>query len=290
VEKERGVAVLDFAQDDEPAWVDCGELPLPEEYLARSTTRRRYKLAGRAAWLIAFALFVAGGYVLERTGWIDVQSIRTRIAGFSLDETLSAPRGEQKLPLVEPPIPEEIAEVARENAKSGVTTVAEAESVAAPVSTVAEAAEIAPVSSISKVVELKAEPEQNDEPTKEAAPPTTESAATNRADSQNIDTIFLPTRWPVEYVTGYRVRNPNGVVLDVPGGLVRREGWLEMATLHPMIRSVKVIQRETGARFIIYVHGELPGFMTNPLAEGVSLRLYRAAGANDASEVALLGQ
>ncbi len=42
-----------------------------------------------------------------------------------------------------------------------------------------------------------------------------------------------------------------------------------------MIRSAKAIQRETGARFIIFVHGdELPRFITTPQSNGVSLRMY----------------
>ena len=70
------------------------------------------------------------------------------------------------------------------------------------------------------------------------------------------------------------MRDPNGVVVDVPGGLVKREGWLAEAKAHEMIRSIKSIQRESGARFVVFVNGELPRFMTSPKSKGVSLRLY----------------
>ena len=95
---------------------------------------------------------------------------------------------------------------------------------------------------------------------------------------------MLPTRWPVEYASGYRIRDPNGVVIDVPGGLVKKEGFLEAAKDHAMIRSIKSIQRETGARFIVYVRGELPRFMTSPKGTGVALRLYDLAGENLSSQ------
>jgi hypothetical protein len=103
-------------------------------------------------------------------------------------------------------------------------------------------------------------------------------------------TILLPTRWRAEYANSYRLRNPNGVVVDVPGGLVRREGWLETGNGHPMIRSVKAVQRETGARFIVFVHGELPRFLTAAKPGGIALRLFRESGdgAGAAEQVAML--
>jgi len=93
--------------------------------------------------------------------------------------------------------------------------------------------------------------------------------------SDNEVSLMLPTRWPAEYANAYRLRDPNGVVIDVPGGLVKREGWLNIAAGHPMVKSVKAVQRETGARFVIFVNGDLPRFMTAPRAAGISVKLYR---------------
>jgi hypothetical protein len=84
------------------------------------------------------------------------------------------------------------------------------------------------------------------------------------------------------------VREPNGVVVDVPGGLVKREGWLEMAGQYPMVRSIKAVQRETGARFIVYTQGEeLPRFVTEPQKTGVKLRLIWSE-TEDAEQLAAL--
>ena len=39
---------------------------------------------------------------------------------------------------------------------------------------------------------------------------------------ENETDLLLPTLGPVEKATGYRVRKPNGVVVDIPGGIVER--------------------------------------------------------------------
>jgi hypothetical protein len=68
--------------------------------------------------------------------------------------------------------------------------------------------------------------------------------------------------------------------------LVKREGWLEEAKSHEMIRSIKSIQRESGARFVVYVNGALPRYMTSPKTGGVFLRLYYEKDVEKAAEVA----
>ena len=118
-----------------------------------------------------------------------------------------------------------------------------------------------------------------------------EAAPQGEATSESDVTVVLPTRWHAQYANAYRLRNPNGVVVDVPGGLVRKEGWIDVGRDHPMIRSVKAVQRETGARFVIFVNGDLPRFMTAPKTGGVSLRLYKEDDPSAATErVALLDQ
>jgi hypothetical protein len=77
-------------------------------------------------------------------------------------------------------------------------------------------------------------------------------------------------------------------VVDVPGGLVKREGWLEEGKENPMVRSIKSIQRESGARFIVYVNSELPRFITTPTKTGISLRLYFSSEDTGTSTVAAL--
>lgn len=312
VEKE-SPRVADLNEDDEPAWADCDEFPLPEEFLERSRTRRRYKMASRAAWIAVIVLFVAGGFILERAGVIDLSAVRSRIAGFSLDETLSAPRSdalnektEQAKLLTVPALSEQKAEISEKKApepeleeppqaakpapeiphapaapsEAPPTALADAETAAQ-----VRITEVAGLAG-TPVVEEGLEAESGEIPSSE---PKEETEGEPNQDENSVR-VFLPTRWPVEYATGYRVRDPNGIVIDVPGGLVKREGWLESAKAHPMIRSIKAIQRETGARFIVYVNGTLPRFMTNPLAQGVALRLYHEDKESDPSEVALLYQ
>ncbi|MCP4678949.1 MAG: hypothetical protein GY854_26360 [Deltaproteobacteria bacterium] len=258
--------------DSEPAWVSCEDVPLPEEFMERARTRRRNKVAGRAAWLAAIAVLVAGGYMLERAGVVDVKDIRSYVAGFSMDSILAKKTAE---PLVEPAFQEPSAVQETSPEPSGEKDSLSPEPVI-PINQPAPLEEMDNKVSDPKVVTASAV-EQPQQPTVAEAPEgkqTEEKATDATADSSEEVSLLLPTRWPVEYATGYRVRNPNGVVVDVPGGLVKREGWLEHGNEHPMIRSIKVIQRETGARFIVYVHGDLPRFITSPKTGGVSLRLY----------------
>ncbi len=276
-------------EDDDPEWVNCDELPLPEEFLERSKTRRRYKMIRRAVYMTLLMVLVGAGVVVERTGIVDMDEVRSYVAGL----TVSAPKAPAPDPIIETidePMPEEIVEVAEEPAPESAPEPAVApemifeeapekapdaiaapapEAVASPNSEVETDAAVAPAP-IELVSATPPEPEVSEA----AAQPEMPEMQTSEAMTNEI-TIVLPTKWPVEYASGYRIRDPNGVVIDVPGGLVKREGWLEVASEHGMIRSVKSIQRETGARFVIYVNGEsLPRFMTSPRADGVSLRLY----------------
>ncbi len=295
--EESQPADMPLFDDSEPAWVGCEDVPLPEEFMERARTRRRNKVAQRAAWVAVIAVLAAGGYLLQRTGVVDVKVIRSYVAGFSMDSFTAKKTAE---PLVKPAFQEPSSEMVADaptvqetapepNTEQDITT---------PDPGTLTISQPAPLEEMdNKGPDLKvmtaSAVEQPQEPVAVAASEG-EQAEEKASDAKSADlledvSLLLPTRWPVEYATGYRVRNPNGVVVDVPGGLVKREGWLEHGIDHPMIRSIKVIQRETGARFIVYVHGNLPRFITSPKTRGVSLRLYHPEDNSAPSEkVALL--
>lgn len=285
----------------EPAWVDCDAIPAPEDFLKDRAERRGYRLAATAgAWLAMLALVVAGGYVMERTGFVDLSKVRSYFTGFSVSNSKAntpVEEGSLDLPFAshtEPPSP------------------SSAPSATAPEDSIPQAIGLE-IENESWVEINKAEP--NSQPLEEATSPEEQNqneyeeelvkpaeseeaalAATTEEDSTPKEmgilfsdvTLVLPTRWPVEYASAYRIRDPNGIVVDVPGGLVRREGWLESGTEHPMIRSIKAIQRESGARYIVYVHGTLPRFATSPKTDGVFLRLYHEIEeANSTEQIAM---
>jgi hypothetical protein len=264
---------------DDPAWVNCFEIPMPEELIERVKTRRRYKMISRVAWLVALTALVAGGYFLQRSGYVDIEKARSYVSGFSMDSFLSTPNSQRlasasasDLSLDDSPIePDQklqetslplASEMIFEDSKSTPDHPASAVESVKP-ETVIETAEQTQPLATSATSEIQAKTEIN-------------SGSIENSTSKKEDEVqlLLPTRWPVEYASGYRVRDPNGVVVDVPGGLVKREGWLDDIVDHPMVRSIKSIQRETGARFIVRINGELPRFMTTPKTGGVFLTLY----------------
>ena len=65
--------------------------------------------------------------------------------------------------------------------------------------------------------------------------------------------VILPTRWPVTEARSYRLNEPTGIVVDVPGGMAsERARWID--TANERVRSVRVVEREDGVRFIIYLN------------------------------------
>ncbi len=274
-------------QDSEPAWIDCSNLPSPDEFSEQMRSRKRYKVAKRAAWLTVLAILVCGGYVAERIGIVDVNTIRSQIAGFSIDDIVL---GKQE---ADTSRQEEVQVAAKNHTENLIPTPVEnikpiedsAPEIAAPeIATPQEqpqekALESNPEATNPVIVTTSLEQEgETAEPESDAPVQAVKqqsgqpvSATPNATEA----TVLLPTRWPVEYATAYRVRDPAGVVVDVPGGLVKREGMLNYRNQTSLIRSAKSIQRETGARFIIFVRGDkLPRFITTPQSNGVSLRLY----------------
>jgi hypothetical protein len=65
--------------------------------------------------------------------------------------------------------------------------------------------------------------------------------------------VVLPTQRPVREARSYRLHDPTGIVVDVPGGVAsERARWID--TAHERVRSVRVLEREDGVRFIIYLN------------------------------------
>jgi hypothetical protein len=263
----------------EPPWVGCGEIALPSHIGERERTRRRRRLGSFAAWAFIFGLAAGGVYVLGKAKVVDFGTIRDAISGFDLS---GGDKGEGAR--LDP-----IAFV-DSTAGSAVSAVASAEAGAATGWETHVEVASAPEDEAPVVVEDASE-------AIEPAPPVAEVVAAAEGEapaaaSDEEDMIVLPTRWPAEYASAYRLRNPNGVVVDVPGALVAREGWIDIGDGHPMVRSIKAMQRETGARFVVYVNGELPRFMTSPKSTGIALKLVReaATGPAETQQVAALAK
>jgi hypothetical protein len=254
----------------EPAWVACGEIALPARLGDRERTRRRRRLASFTAWAFIFGLAAGGVYVLGKAKVVDLGSIRDAIAGFELSGSPAGDGGKlEPIAFVDSAAGRSVSAVAGEpvGAATGWETHVEVQA-DVEAETPAFDMEAEPVLSEAEAVPSVVEPAEA-----EAQP------ATPAVGVDAEDTITLPTRWPAEYASAYRLRNPNGVVVDVPGALVAREGWIEIGGDHPMVRSVKAMQRETGARFVVYVNGELPRFITSPKSNGIALKLVRDAAA-----------
>ena len=266
--------------EDEPKWASGAEVPLPEEIAERLVTRRRFRMVRHVAGAFVLGMLVASLYLFDRAGVVSFSHIKDRIVASVFGEAEASSTEPSALTTVETApgvaptqvseISDEVTSVASAAPKpsaSNESTVSAAPADAAYTpgpNPLTDALNIAPASAPVETSVSEVEGENA------AASPASDDAASEEGDI----TLLLPTRWPVEYATAYRVREPNGVVVDVPGGLVKREGWLEDGKESAMVRSIKSIQRESGARFIVYVNGELPRFITTPKTNGVSLRLY----------------
>jgi hypothetical protein len=92
-------------------------------------------------------------------------------------------------------------------------------------------------------------------PAEEAAAASTGSDPTVE-QSEDTLRIVLPTQWPVTSATSYRLHDPTGIVIDVPGAMAaERARWID--TSNERVRSVRVLEREDGVRFIIYLNDEV---------------------------------
>ena len=275
---------------EDPAWVGCSELPLPGSIGNMAKTRRRRKLTGFAAWVAVLGIAVAGGYVLERAGVIDLDAVRDHIAGFDMTPAIireSAPLIDDlsladEIDLEEPR--EGMQEVRDEiGDREDPEILAEIGMSQTPDFDQERMTRAEPDPAVETVASVDVIP-VGSEPLKELM-----TVEASMASSDEISFI-LPTRWPAEYANAYRLRDPNGVVVDIPGGLVKKEGWLEIGKEHPMIKSVKAVQREIGARYVIFINGELPRFMTAPKTGGIMLKLTRdnSEGSGATEQIAAL--
>jgi hypothetical protein len=267
----------------EPAWVGCGEIALPAHLGDRERTRRRRRLGSFAAWAFIFGLAAGGVYVLGRAKVVDFGSVRSAIAGFDLSGAPNEdPARLEPIAFVESTAPASVSAVASDAAGAATGWETHVEAVADPA--------VEPSATVPESELAASEPEPAEAAPSEAPSPPIEALVATAAPAGEEDTITLPTRWPAEYASAYRLRNPNGVVVDVPGALVAREGWLDIGDDHPMVHAIKAMQRETGARFVVYVNGELPRFITAPKSNGIALKLVRDAAtlAGQTQEVAAL--
>jgi hypothetical protein len=223
-------------------------------------------------------------FVLGKAKVVDFGSIRDAIAGFDFSKNVDAADTRlDPIAFVDSTAGKSVSAVASDTvgASTGWETHVDVEEAAA-----SESQAVEPVDPQQIVEEpVVAQPLTGDV-VQDEAPAAVASESSAREEE---DTIVLPTRWPAEYANAYRLRNPNGVVVDVPGALVAREGWLDIGE-HAMVRSVKAMQRETGARFVVYVNGELPRFMTAPKTTGIALKLVRdtASPSTQTQQVAAL--
>lgn len=245
-------------QLNEPAWADGSDLPLSVHRSDPLKTRRRQRVVALMAWMMILGIGAGGATVLGKAG---VQPFGTWFQAFF--GGIQAPHA-----------------IGNDAAEDALARLNHAEDASDPSESAArdELLDATPVAHVTPESEASAAHSANEDviaaASEDSAPPA-EAVEENIEETREEVSLTLPTRWPVEYASAYRLRDPNGVVVDIPGGLVRREGWIDAADKHPMIRSIKATQREGGARFIVYINGDLPRFMTAPNATGVELKLSR---------------
>ncbi|MBN2673527.1 MAG: AMIN domain-containing protein [Deltaproteobacteria bacterium] len=269
------IEALNQSSVKDPEWVCYSDMPIPGELTERAQTRRRRRAVAVAAWMMVLGIATGGVYVLNKAGVVDLGNAAVLVGAATDDSAVKT--GTDTL----------------ESLSSTDAAMEEETTVDHEVQAVAH--EAAPQLAEAAVVENNDMPEEAlgagavDE-TEEAVEP---AVSQDEIVSSEATEVILPTRWPAEFSTAYRLQNPNGVVVDVPGGLVKREGWLNIQESEKIIRSIKAVQRENGARFIVYVNGNLPNFKTAPKNGGIRLSLYYDAPeqtSSDTQEVAMLAQ
>ena len=269
----------------DPEWVSYTDMPALGAFQERAQTRRRRRAIAVAAWMMVLGIAAGGLYVLGKAGVVDVGNAR-RLISASDDAKLNEASNDALDQLAtqsnsEPADMNKVAPAVTEKPTlmpASAATVPNGQDIHATVgnNTLAEA----DAADQDMVEEDAVEDGVNQALVAVDDAETQDDAALGADDSPNAASdlsnteVILPTRWPAEFATAYRLQNPNGVVVDVPGGLVKREGWLNMKDDDKIIRSIKAVQRENGARFIVYVKGNLPNFKTTPRSGGVRLSLY----------------
>jgi len=86
--------------------------------------------------------------------------------------------------------------------------------------------------------------------------------------------IILKTKWPVEYAKTYRLKNPSGVVVEIPGAISpHRDGPIRIN--HPNVSLARVWHVEGGVRYVLYTEGEdLPRYSVDYGPRGVILKIF----------------
>ncbi|MBN2719128.1 MAG: AMIN domain-containing protein [Deltaproteobacteria bacterium] len=287
------------AQNRDPEWASYMDMPIPNDMIERSQTRRRRRAIAVAAWMMVLGIAAGGLYVLNTAGILNMAQVQKYV---SVEDSASeTPAQSDALDRLSVPVKESsvVNEQATESAaqptvmNTGMSDAPRqvAETNDAAHETLADAENMAAENMVNMVDEEIVD-EAAGEVVADAEPAAEEAMAGAVEDLKNTE-IILPTRWPAEFATAYRLQNPNGVVVDVPGGLVKREGWLNLREDNTIIRSIKAVQRENGARFIVYVKGNLPNFKTSPKSGGIRLSLYydsEERASSETQQVAMLDE
>jgi len=93
-------------------------------------------------------------------------------------------------------------------------------------------------------------------------------------DENHGPNIILKTKWPVEYAKTYRLKNPSGVVVEIPGAISpHRDGPIKIN--HPNVSLARVWHVEGGVRYVLYTEGEdLPRYSVDYGPRGVILKIF----------------
>ena len=120
----------------------------------------------------------------------------------------------------------------------------------------------APEEAVPPVADLAAEPADIDA---EASRPEAESPF------PGAPALRLRLNRDPQNVNHYPLANPNGIVIDVPGRSHPGD-TLRLEPDHPLVRFIKVIERDDGVRFIIYLQGPLPPYEIVPAERALRVR------------------
>lgn len=235
-------------RDLDPPWTGLPDAKEVGDARGSATRRRRWRWPVRTAVSLALLVSVfAVGYVMRE----EIAAASSPIIGEEL--TLASLGLAQRAAPAEP-APEPAA--------------APAPAEPAAPEPAAEPAPAEPVAPEPAEPEIGAALEADGLEEAAAAPPAPDPSVVEAEDQLR---VMLPTRFPVTEARSYRLNNPSGIVVDVPGGAAsERARWIE--TAHERIRSVRVLEREDGVRFIIYLNDEtVPRYRVGYTRTGVTV-------------------
>jgi len=237
-------------KDEDPPWsIQAAEFTLPEEYIALKPKKGRHlgsMVFSAVALIVAVCL---GGFGLYQARVIDPQGIRAWIEGLDMVRHQAGLAFKDLMTPAQQP---------------QAILVSRTASVMKPV-----VKEPLQIKTAGFTLETPVAPEPV--ASENVLAPTDQASASQPVDKG--PDILLKTKWPVEYAKAYRLKSPNGVVIDVPGAISPwKDGYVRLS--HPFVKCAKVAHIEGGVRFILYTEGEdLPNFTIGYKAQGVSIRL-----------------